>query len=91
MEGAPQPADRAPEGRGRVVEVRAVAVNRFRPGALHGLESVGEVLEYHVVQLAGYVAALGLPDLTQILLGFFSSVMLEDTPMTPATSPLWSQ
>src|SRR5215218_4639902 len=36
---------------------------------LHGLQGVGQVLQDHVVQLAGYAAALGLPDLAQGFLG----------------------
>src|SRR5918995_6829040 len=39
------------------------------PENLHRLQGVREVLQPHVVQLAGYAAALGLPDLAQRLLG----------------------
>src|SRR5918995_232072 len=41
---------------------------RHPPENLHGLQGVREVLQDHVVQLAGYPAALGLPDLAQRLL-----------------------
>src|SRR5215203_205266 len=42
---------------------------------LHGLQGVGQVLQDHVVQLAGYATALGLPDLTQ---GFLGALALGD-------------
>src|ERR687897_721218 len=42
---------------------------RHPPENLHGLQGVREILQDHVVQLAGYPAALGLADLAQRLLG----------------------
>ena len=66
-----------------------VALTRagVRPGELHRLQGVDEVLEDLVVQVAGYAASLGFPNLLHGLLGLLELRDVPDTPMTPATSP----
>src|ERR671911_2979723 len=70
VDGIAQPRDRPLERLDLVFylsgPVRALG---HPPENLHRLQGVREVLQDHVVQLASYPAALGLPDLAQRLLG----------------------
>src|SRR5215208_4687090 len=70
VDGVTQASDR-PFERFYLVLGLSGAVNTLRhpPEDLHRLQGVREVLKDHVVQFAGYPAALGLPDLAQGLLG----------------------
>src|SRR5688572_6132068 len=62
---APQPLYRAPESLGHLVEDGGLAVLGGDLGYLYLLQRVDDVLEYVVVEVAGYAVALGLPRLRQ--------------------------
>ena len=68
-DGAPQPLHRAPECVGGFFEGLGPAVLRGDLGDLDLLQSVDDVLEYVIVEVASYPVALGLPRLVQRLLG----------------------
>src|SRR5215218_4681817 len=70
IDGVAQASDRPLERLYLVFRLSgAVYTLRHPPENLHRLQGVREVLQDHVVQLAGYPAAFGLPDLAQGLLG----------------------
>ncbi|HET6885495.1 MAG TPA: hypothetical protein VFH32_04665, partial [Rubrobacteraceae bacterium] len=90
---APQSLHGAPEGDGGLIEGREPAVFGERLGDLYLLQRVDDVLEYVVVQVAGYAVALGevLDDGDEILRTVRGVAEYRDGQVDPDDGPVLAE